>query len=172
MSVVGFDLGNESYVVAVARQRGIDVVNDESKRETPALVCFGDKQRFLGTAGAATIMSNPKNDISQIKRLIGRPFSDPELQQDLKSLPFSVTEGPDGFPLIHVQYLGEKKAFTPIQLNVAFVDIGHASMQVCIAGFKKGQLKVLAHSFDRCLGGRDFGEILFQHFVEKFKVEY
>ncbi|XP_076887908.1 heat shock 70 kDa protein 15-like [Bidens hawaiensis] len=250
MSVVGFDLGNESCVVAVARQRGIDVVlNDESKRETPALVCFGDKQRFLGTAGAATSMMNPKNTISQIKRLIGRPFSDPELQQDLKSLPFSVIEGPDGFPLISAQYLGETRSFTPTQvmgmvfsnmktiaeknlnsavvdccigipiyftdlqrravvdaatiaglhplrlmhettatalaygiyktdlpeneqLNVAFVDIGHASMQVCIAGFKKGQLKILAHSFDRSLGGRDFDEVLFQHFAEKFKAEY
>ncbi|KAL8223659.1 hypothetical protein R6Q57_019134 [Mikania cordata] len=250
MSVVGFDLGNESCVVAVARQRGIDVVlNDESKRETPALVCFGDKQRFLGTAGAASAMMNPKNTISQIKRLIGRSFSDPELQQDLKALPFSVTEGPDGFPLIHAQYLGETKTFTPTQimgmvfsnmktiaeknlnsavvdccigipvyftdlqrravmdaatiaglhplrlmhettatalaygiyktdlpeneqLNVAFVDIGHASMQVCIAGFKKGQLKILAHSFDRCLGGRDFDEVLFQYFAEKFKAEY
>ncbi|XP_023759094.2 heat shock 70 kDa protein 15-like [Lactuca sativa] len=116
MSVVGFDLGNESCVVAVARQRGIDVVlNDESKRETPALVCFGDKQRFLGTAGAATSMMNPKNTISQIKRLIGRPFSDPELQQDLKALPFSITEGPDGFPLINARYLGETKSFTPTQ---------------------------------------------------------
>ncbi|KAI3814957.1 hypothetical protein L1987_14606 [Smallanthus sonchifolius] len=250
MSVVGFDLGNESCVVAVARQRGIDVVlNDESKRETPAIVCFGDKQRFLGTAGAASSMMSPKNTISQIKRLIGRPFSDPELQQDLKALPFSVTEGPDGFPLIHAQYLGETKTFTPTQvmgmvfsnmktiaeknlnsavvdccigipiyftdlqrravmdaatiaglhplrlmhettatalaygiyktdlpeneqLNVAFVDIGHASMQVCIAGFKKGQLKILAHSFDRCLGGRDFDEVLFQYFAEKFKAEY
>lgn len=250
MSVVGFDLGNESCVVAVARQRGIDVVlNDESKRETPALVCFGDKQRFLGTAGAATSMMNPKNTISQIKRLIGRPFSDPELQQDIKALPFTVTEGPDGFPLIQAQYLGEKRLFTPTQvmgmvfsnmktiaeknlnaavvdccigipiyftdlqrravmdaatiaglhplrlmhettatalaygiyktdlpeneqLNVAFIDIGHASMQVCIAGFKKGQLKILAHSFDRCLGGRDFDEVLFNHFVEKFKVDY
>ncbi|KAL8242668.1 hypothetical protein R6Q59_012970 [Mikania micrantha] len=250
MSVVGFDLGNESCVVAVARQRGIDVVlNDESKRETPALVCFGDKQRFLGTASAASAMMNPKNTISQIKRLIGRSFSDPELQQDLKALPFSVTEGPDGFPLVHAQYLGETKTFTPTQimgmvfsnmktiaeinlnsavvdccigipiyftdlqrravmdaatiaglhplrlmhettatalaygiyktdlpeneqLNVAFVDIGHASMQVCIAGFKKGQLKILAHSFDRCLGGRDFDEVLFQYFAEKFKAEY
>ncbi|KAM0017462.1 putative Heat shock protein 70 family [Helianthus debilis subsp. tardiflorus] len=250
MSVVGFDLGNESCVVAVARQRGIDVVlNDESKRETPAIVCFGEKQRFLGTAGAATSMMNPKNTISQIKRLIGRPFSDPELQQDLKALPFSVTEGPDGFPLIHARYLGETKTFTPTQvmgmvfsnmktiaeknlnaavvdccigipvyftdlqrravmdaatiaglhplrlmhettatalaygiyktdlpeneqLNVAFVDIGHASMQVCIAGFKKGQLKILAHSFDRSLGGRDFDEVLFQYFAEKFKTEY
>ncbi|KAL4592336.1 hypothetical protein LXL04_005327 [Taraxacum kok-saghyz] len=61
----------------LALTRGIDVVlNDESKRETPALVCFGDKQRFLGTAGAATSMMNQKNTISQIKRLIGRPCSD------------------------------------------------------------------------------------------------
>ncbi|KAL6986880.1 hypothetical protein U1Q18_041462 [Sarracenia purpurea var. burkii] len=250
MSVVGFDLGNESCVVAVARQRGIDVVlNDESKRETPAIVCFGEKQRFLGTAGAASSMMNPKNTISQIKRLIGLKFSDPKLQQDLKALPFSVTEGPDGYPLIHAWYLGEMRTFTPTQvlamvlsnmksiaeknlnaavvdccigipvyftdlqrravldaatiaglhplrlfhettatalaygiyktdlpendqLNVAFIDIGHASMQVCIAGFKKGQLKILAHSFDQSLGGRDFDEALFQHFVAKFKEEY
>ncbi|VFQ92904.1 unnamed protein product [Cuscuta campestris] len=250
MSVVGFDLGNESGVVAVARQRGIDVVlNEESKRETPAIVCFGDKQRFLGTAGAASSMMNPKNTISQVKRLIGRQFLDPELQKDLKSLPFSVTEGPDGYPLIHARYLGEMKTFTPTQvlgmvfsnlkgiaeknlnaavvdccigipiyftdlqrravmdaatiaglhplrlfhettatalaygiyktdlpetdpLNVAFVDIGHASMQVCIAAFKKGQLKILAHSFDRSLGGRDFDEVIFQYFAAKFKDEY
>ncbi|BAT91588.1 Heat shock protein [Vigna angularis] len=250
MSVVGFDFGNESCIVAVARQRGIDVVlNDESKRETPAIVCFGDKQRFLGTAGAASTMMNPKNSISQIKRLIGRQFADPELQRDLKTFPFVVTEGPDGYPLIHARYLGEVKTFTPTQvfgmmlsnlkeiaeknlnaavvdccigiplyftdlqrravldaatiaglhplrlfhettatalaygiyktdlpendqLNVAFVDVGHASMQVCIAGFRKGQLKVLSQSFDRSLGGRDFDEVLFHHFVAKFKDDY
>ncbi|XP_010925328.1 heat shock 70 kDa protein 14 [Elaeis guineensis] len=250
MSVVGFDVGNESCIVAVARQRGIDVVlNDESKRETPAIVCFGEKQRFIGTAGAASSMMNPKNSISQIKRLVGRKFSDPELQRDLQSLPFLVTEGADGFPLIHARYLGEQRTFTPTQvlamvlsnlksiaeknlsaavvdccigipvyftdlqrravldaaaiaglrplrlfhettatalaygiyktdlpendqLNVAFVDVGHASMQVCIAGYKKGQLKILAHAYDRCLGGRDFDEALFKHFASKFKEEY
>ncbi|KAK6912093.1 Heat shock protein 70 family [Dillenia turbinata] len=250
MSVVGFDFGNERGVVAVARQRGIDVVlNDESKRETPAVVCFGDKQRFIGTAGAASVMMNPKNSVSQIKRLIGKRFSDPELQSDLKSFPFMVTEGPDGFPLVYVRYLGEQRQFTPTQLlamvlsnlksiaeknlnaavvdccigipayftdlqrravldaatiaglhplrllhettatalsygiyktdlpegdqlNIAFVDIGHASMQVCIAGFKKGQLKILSHAFDTSLGGRDFDEVLFHHFAKKFKEEY
>ena len=250
MSVVGFDFGNESCIVAVARQRGIDVVlNDESKRETPAIVCFGEKQRFIGTAGAASSIMNPKNAISQIKRLIGRLFSDPELQRDLQSVPFSVSEGPDGCPLIHARYLGEARAFTPTQvlgmllsnlktiagnnlnaavvdccigipvyftdlqrravlaaatiaglhplrllhettatalaygiyktdlpendqLNVAFVDVGHSSMQVCIAGFKKGQLKILAHAFDRSLGGRDFDEVLFRYFAAKFKEEY
>ncbi|XP_062179844.1 heat shock 70 kDa protein 15-like [Phragmites australis] len=250
MSVVGFDLGNESCIVAVARQRGIDVVlNEESKRETPAIVCFGDKQRFIGTAGAASSTMNPKNSISQIKRLLGRKFSDPELQRDLSSFPFRVTEGLDGLPLVHVRFLGEERTFTPTQLlamvlsnlkgiaegnlktavvdccigipvyftdlqrravldaatiaglrplrlfhettatalaygiyktdlpendqlNVAFVDVGHASMQVSIVGYKKGQLKMLSHAYDRSLGGRDFDEALFKHFAAKFKEEY
>jgi heat shock protein 4 len=58
------------------------------------------------------------------------------------------------------------------QLNVAFVDVGHASMQVSIVGYKKGQLKMLSHSYDRSLGGRDFDEALFKHFAAKFKEEY
>lgn len=250
MSVVGFDVGNENCIVAVARQRGIDVVlNDESKRETPSLVSFSDKQRFLGTSAAATVTMNPKNTVAQIKRLVGRRFSDPEVQRDLHLLPFLVSEGPDGSPLIHIQYLGENRTFTPTQIlgmilsnlktiaeknlqthvvdcvigipvffseiqrrayldaasigglhplrlmhettatalaygiyktdlpendpiNVVFVDVGHSSMQVCVVAFKKAQLKVLAHAFDRSLGGRDFDEVLFEHFSQKFKGEY
>lgn len=250
MSVVGLDVGNENCIVAVARQRGIDVVlNDESKRETPAIVSFNDKQRFIGTAASAALTMSPKNTLAQIKRLLGRRFSDPEVQQDLHLLPFKVTEGPDGTPLLHVQYLGENRSFTPSQvlgmifsnlksiaeknlqtlvtdcvigipvffseaqrramldaaaiaglhplrlmhettatalaygiyktdlpdndpIHVVFVDAGHAAMQICVAAFKKGQLKVLAHVFDRSLGGRDFDEVIFQHFCVKFKEEY
>lgn len=250
MSVVGFDVGNESGIVGVARQRGIDVVlNEESKRETPMLVSFGESQRFVGVAGAASQMMNVKNTVSQIKRLIGKKFSDPSVQKDIPQFPFSVTEGPDGGPLVNVMYLNERRSFTPTQvlamalsnlktigetnlgasivdcvigipvyftdaqrrsyldaatiaglrplrlmhettatalaygiyktdlsetepLNVAFVDVGHASMQVCIVAFKKGQLKILSHSFDDSLGGRDFDEALFNHFADLFKTEY
>ncbi|XP_050876109.1 heat shock 70 kDa protein 15-like [Lathyrus oleraceus] len=83
---------------------------------TPTIVCFGKKQRFIGIVGAASTMMNPKNSISQIKRLIIKQFSDPDLQRDLKSLPYTVTEGPDGYPLIQARYLGEVKAFTPTQV--------------------------------------------------------
>eukprot|EP00250_Pteridium_aquilinum_P018222 c23991_g2_i2 orf=284-2206(+) len=250
MSVVGLDVGNENCIVAAARQRGIDVVlNDESKRETPALVSFNDKQRFIGTAASASLTMSPKNTVAQIKRLLGRRFNDPEVQQDLRLLPFKVTEGPDGSPLIHVQYLGETRSFSPSQIlgmilsnlksiaeknlqtqvtdcvigipvffsevqrramldaaaiaglrplrlmhettatalaygiyktdlpenepvNVVFVDVGHAALQICVVAFKKGQLKVLGHAFDRSLGGRDFDEVIFQHFCGKFKEEY
>ena len=45
MSVVGLDFGSANNVVALARRKGIDVVlNDESKRETPCMVNFGEKQ--------------------------------------------------------------------------------------------------------------------------------
>ena len=250
MSVVGLDVGNENCIVAVARQRGIDVVlNDESKRETPALVSFSEKQRFLGTAASASLTMNPKNTVSQVKRLIGRLFRDPEVQRDIQDLPFLVSEGPEGSPLIRVSYLGESRAFTPTQIlgmilsnlksiaeknlqtnvcdcvigipvffsdiqrraiidaasiaglrplrlmhettstalaygiyrtdlpendpiNVVFVDVGHASMQVCICAFKRGHLKVLAHAFNQSLGGRDFDDVLFHHFCANFKVDY
>ncbi|KAJ9537817.1 hypothetical protein OSB04_030550 [Centaurea solstitialis] len=103
MSGVGFDFRNESCVVAVAKLTSV--------------VSFDEEQRFLGVSGAATGTANPRDSISLIMRsIIGRPFSDPKLQQDLKALPFSVTEGPDGFPLIHARYRGETKSFTPIQV--------------------------------------------------------
>ncbi|KAL0398756.1 UNVERIFIED_CONTAM: Heat shock protein 16 [Sesamum radiatum] len=117
MSVVGFDIGNENCVIAVAKERGIDVLlNDESKRENPAVVSFGEKQRFIGCAGAASATMHPKSTISQVKRLIGRTYSEPTVQDDLRLLPFETSEGPDGGILIHLQYLDEKQTFTPIQI--------------------------------------------------------
>ncbi|KAF2285784.1 hypothetical protein GH714_007773 [Hevea brasiliensis] len=117
MSVVGFDIGNENCVIAAVKQRGIDVLlNDESKRETPSVVCFGEKQRFLGTAGAASAMMNPKSTIYQLKRLIGRSFTDPDVQNELKMLPFETSGGHDGGILIQLKYLGETHTFTPVQI--------------------------------------------------------
>ena len=250
MSVVGFDIGNENCVIAVVKQRGIDVLlNEESKRETPAVVCFGEKQRFLGSAGAASAMMHPKSTVSQVKRLIGRKFADPDVQNELKLLPVETSEGPDGGILIHLKYLKETHIFTPVQIlamlfahlkiiaekdlgtsvsdcvigipsyftdlqrraylnaativglkplrlihdctatglgygiyktdfpsagpiNVAFVDIGHCDTQVSIAAFQGGHMKILSHAFDRCLGGRDFDEVLFSHFAAKFRDQY
>ena len=53
MSVVGIDFGNATNVVALARRKGIDcVLNDESKRETPSMVNFGEKQVRAGDVDA------------------------------------------------------------------------------------------------------------------------
>ncbi|KAK9681562.1 hypothetical protein RND81_10G011100 [Saponaria officinalis] len=117
MSVLGFDIGNENCVIAAVKQRGIDVLlNDESKRETPAVVSFGEKQRFLGSAGAACATMNPKSTISQVKRLIGRNFDHPNVQNDLKMLPFETSKASNGGILIHLQYLSERQTFTPVEI--------------------------------------------------------
>ncbi|KAJ0018175.1 hypothetical protein Pint_10955 [Pistacia integerrima] len=117
MSVLGFDIGNENCVIAVVKQRGVDVLlNDESKRETPAVVSFSEKQRLMGSAGAASALMNPRSTISQVKRLIGRKFREVDVHKDLKLLPFETCESHDGGILVRLEYLGETHMFTPVQI--------------------------------------------------------
>ncbi|KAK9064190.1 hypothetical protein SSX86_015570 [Deinandra increscens subsp. villosa] len=115
MSVIGFDIGNESCVIAAAKRGGVDVLlNDESKRETPAVVSFGEKQRFFGSSGAACATANPKSTVSLIKRLIGKLYK--EVEEDLKLLPFVTGEGPRGGILIELEYLKTTWTFTPVEV--------------------------------------------------------
>uniref|UniRef100_A0A6N2KX31 Uncharacterized protein n=1 Tax=Salix viminalis TaxID=40686 RepID=A0A6N2KX31_SALVM len=85
-------------------------------RETPAVVSFFEKQRFMGSEGAASLTMNPKSTVSQVKRFIGRKFKEVEFQNDLKLFPFEIVEGHDGGILIKVQYLGEIHEFSPVQI--------------------------------------------------------
>lgn len=56
MSVVGFDVGNFNSVIAVARNRGIDVITNEvSNRATPSMVGFSAKQRYLGESAKTNV---------------------------------------------------------------------------------------------------------------------
>jgi heat shock protein 4 len=117
MSVVGLDVGNDGMCVALARKRGIDVLlNKESNRETPSVVNFGEKMRFMGTDGAAKFALAPQNTIHQLKRILGKQFDDPVLQADIAKLPFSVTRAADGGCLLNVMFLGEQAVLTPEQV--------------------------------------------------------
>lgn len=117
MSVAGLDVGNCTSCVALARKRGVDVImNSESKRETPAMVSYGDKMRFIGVEGAARMMMNVKNTVIQVKRLIGRKFKDPAVQKDIKDMMFKVSEAADGGCLISVMYLNEARTLSPEQV--------------------------------------------------------
>ncbi|KXZ55613.1 hypothetical protein GPECTOR_2g1163 [Gonium pectorale] len=249
VSVIGFDVGNDTSCVALARKRGIDVLmNKESKRETPAAINFGEKMRFLGTDGAAKLGLQPQNTVHQLKRILGKKFADPEVQADIAKLPFTVLEGPGGGCLIKVRYCNEDAVFTPEQVmamvivdlkriaeaeggipvtdcaisvptyfteaeryamlnaaqiagvnclrlinettatalaygiyktdlpendpvHVVFVDVGHSHTQVSVVSLKRNQLVVRSHAWDRNLGGRDFDEVLFDHFVAEFKAK-
>ncbi|XP_060771201.1 heat shock 70 kDa protein 4b [Neoarius graeffei] len=56
--------------------------------------------------------------------------------------------------------------------TVVFVDLGHSGYQVSVCAFNKGKLKVLATAFDAQLGGKDFDEVLVNHFCEEFGKKY
>lgn len=121
MSVVGVDFGSLNTVVAVARNRGVDVITNEvSNRATPSLVGFGPKSRYLGEPAKTQEISNLKNTVGCLKRLVGRSFNDPDTQIEQKyiSAPLVDINGQVG---AEVSYLGQKEKFTATQLVAMFL---------------------------------------------------
>ncbi|KAF9172761.1 adenyl-nucleotide exchange factor sse1 [Mortierella sp. AD011] len=122
MSVVGIDLGSLQSVIAVARNRGIDVIcNEVSNRFTPSLVSFGPKQRYLGETAKTQEVSNFKNTISSLKRIIGRTFADKEIQEVEKqylTVPLVDINGQLG---VKVTYQGQETTFTTTQVFAMYL---------------------------------------------------
>jgi heat shock protein 4 len=121
MSVVGVDLGTLNSVIAVARNRGVDVIaNEVSNRATPSLVGFGPKSRYVGETAKNQEISNLKNTVSSFVRLAGRNLTDPDVQveQNFISAPLIDMGGQVG---AEVQYLGKKEQFTATQITAMFL---------------------------------------------------
>ncbi|KAL2286199.1 hypothetical protein FJTKL_07021 [Diaporthe vaccinii] len=121
MSVVGVDLGTVNTVIAVARNRGVDVIaNEVSNRATPSLVGFGPKARYLGETAKTQEISNLKNTVGSLKRLCGRSLSDPDVQveQQYISAPLVDIDGQVG---AEVNYRGQKERYTATQLTGMFL---------------------------------------------------
>ncbi|KAK0628063.1 Heat shock protein hsp88 [Lasiodiplodia hormozganensis] len=121
MSVVGIDLGTANTVIAVARNRGVDVVTNEvSNRSTPTLVGFGPKSRYLGEAAKTQEISNLKNTVGCLPRLAGRSLKDPDvvIEQEFISAPLVDINGQVG---AEVNYLGKKEQFTATQLIAMYL---------------------------------------------------
>ena len=75
----------------------------------------------MGTDAVGSLSISPRNTIFGIKLLLGKKFSNPQVQEVIKKLPYSVTEGPDGGILVNVDYLGERHSFTPEQIVAALI---------------------------------------------------
>lgn len=116
MSVIGIDLGNESCYIAVAKAGGIETIaNDYSLRATPSYIAFSGKNRILGVAAKNQQVTNMKNTVYGLKRLLGRKYRDPHVQRELQWLPFTVVEDKSGNIGIKVHYLNEEHLFSPEQ---------------------------------------------------------
>ncbi|KAL1841959.1 hypothetical protein VTJ49DRAFT_6282 [Mycothermus thermophilus] len=94
------------------------VANDQGNRITPSYVAFTDKgERLIGDAAKNQYASNPTNTIFDVKRLIGRKFSDKGVQEDIKHLPYKVTAGSGDKPMVEVEVGREPRRFSPEEIS-------------------------------------------------------
>ncbi|KAL2046561.1 hypothetical protein ABVK25_011746 [Lepraria finkii] len=121
MSVVGVDFGTLNTVIAVARNRGVDVITNEvSNRATPSLVGFGPKSRYLGEPAKTQEISNLKNTVGSLKRLAGRTITDQDVQIEKEFVSATIVEMGNTVGA-EVTYMGEKQKFTATQLVAMFL---------------------------------------------------
>ncbi|CAI0399618.1 unnamed protein product [Linum tenue] len=116
-TVIGIDLGTTYSCVAVSRNGHVEIIaNDQGNRITPSWVGFTDSERLIGEAAKNQAPQNPERTIFDAKRLIGRRFDDPEVQKDLKLLPYKVVNK-KGKPYVEVRKDGETKTFSPEEIS-------------------------------------------------------
>jgi len=114
---IGIDLGTTYSCVGVWTDDRVEIIaNDQGNRTTPSYVAFTSDERLIGDAAKNQAAMNPSNTVFDAKRLIGRRFDDAEVKKDMKTWPFEVVDN-DGAPNISVDYLGEKRQFTPAEIS-------------------------------------------------------
>jgi molecular chaperone DnaK len=97
--IIGIDLGTTNSVVAVMEQgEPVVISSSEGSRLIPSVVAVNPKsgERLVGQVARRQAVTNPDNTIFSVKRLMGRKFSDAEVQKAIKVLPYKIVERPNG----------------------------------------------------------------------------
>lgn len=107
--IIGIDLGTTNSAVAVMEGDKVRVIeNSEGARTTPSIVAYMDNGEILvGATAKRQAITNPKNTLFAVKRLIGRRYEDAEVQKDVGRVPFKIVRAENGDAW--VQVLGDKK---------------------------------------------------------------
>ena len=93
------------------------IANDQGNRITPSYVAFTEEgERLIGDAAKNQLTTNPTNTIFDAKRLIGRAWSDVNVQKDIKFFPF-ITKEKNTKPHIVVDVNGQKKEFAAEEIS-------------------------------------------------------
>lgn len=113
--IIGIDLGTTNSVVAVIEGgKPVIIENAEGGRTTPSVVAFTKKgERLVGLLAKRQAVTNPENTIFSVKRLIGRRYSDEEVQKAKKYLPFKLVPG--GHTDVKIEAKG--KAYSPQEIS-------------------------------------------------------
>jgi len=141
--VIGIDLGTTYSCVGIYKGNNVEIIpNDQGNRITPSYVAYIDGERLIGEAAKNQATLNPVQTLFDVKRLIGRRYKEPSVQQDKKLLPFDIIEK-EAKPMIQVDVNGKKTVFSPEQISAAVLtkmkeiaetflgkEVGHAVITV------------------------------------------
>ncbi|MCC6522437.1 MAG: molecular chaperone DnaK [Polyangiaceae bacterium] len=119
--VIGIDLGTTNSCVAVVESpgspgaTGVRVIpNTEGARTTPSVLAFpASGERIVGQAARRQAATNPQDTVFSVKRLMGRKFRDPEVQQQRELAPFKIVEAPNGDAWVELR----GRAMSPPELS-------------------------------------------------------
>ena len=113
--IIGIDLGTTNSCVAVLDGDKVRVLeNSEGRRTTPSIVAYAkDGEIIVGDAAKRQAVTNPKNTLFAIKRLIGRRYDDSEVQRDIGIMPFKITKADNGDAWVEV----DDKKLAPPQIS-------------------------------------------------------
>ncbi|MDW8413071.1 MAG: molecular chaperone DnaK [Acidobacteriota bacterium] len=102
--VIGIDLGTTNCCMAVMEGGIAQVIpNKEGSRTTPSIVAFTEKgERLVGNIAKRQAITNTSNTVYAVKRLIGRKYNSPEVQRAIDSVPYEITEAPNGDARVRV----------------------------------------------------------------------
>lgn len=116
--IIGIDLGTTNSCVAVLENGVAKVIeNSEGARTTPSIIAFtNDDEVLVGQSAKRQAVTNPKNTLFAIKRLIGRRFKDDVVQKDIKMVPYKIIEAGNGDAWVEVN--GKKMAAPEISARV------------------------------------------------------
>ncbi|VDK40944.1 unnamed protein product [Taenia asiatica] len=111
-SAIGIDLGTTFSCVGVSRDGKVEIVaSSQGYRKIPSVVAFTNKEYLPGVAARNKAETNPTNTVYEVKRLIGRRFSDATVQGNVMRWPFKVINS-NGKPKVEVNWCGKTKQFT------------------------------------------------------------
>jgi len=116
--IIGIDLGTTFSCVGIFKNGQVEVIpNELGNRITPSVVAFTDEERLIGEAAKNQATVNPTRTLYDVKRLIGRKYTDKTVQYDKKYLPYEIVDR-DGKPYIEVPKVrGETKVYSPEEIS-------------------------------------------------------
>jgi len=117
-TVIGIDLGTTYSCVGVFKSGRVEIIaNDQGNRITPSYVAWDEAgERLVGDAAKNQATVNPEQTVFDVKRLIGRKYTDKSVQADKKLFPFELVDK-EGKPHIEVDVKGKKSTFAPEEIS-------------------------------------------------------